>query len=97
MPDGDAGARAEPLLPERSWTRWIETGAQSLQARLGGAVDPARIRAEVQAEFAVFSGARVRDFVPILVETRVRSRLLSGSPKHDDRQPDHRELVFHPR
>ena len=63
----------------------IETVARSLQARLCGAVDPDRIRAEVQAEFEAFMGARVLDFVPILVETRVRSRLRSGPTDHEGR------------
>ena len=85
MSDHVASARAEPLL-EPPWTRWIETVAQSLQGRLGAAVDLERIRAEVQAEFAIFSGSRVRDFVPILVETRVRSRLLAESREHGAHQ-----------
>jgi hypothetical protein len=57
----------------------IETVARSLQARLDVALDPGRIRAEVEAEFEICSGARVHDFLPLLVERRVRSRLLSLS------------------
>ena len=61
---------------QHSWSRQTEIIVQSLEARLGAAVDPVRIRAEVEAEFATHSDARVRDFVPLLVERRVRSRLL---------------------
>ena len=70
-----SAAKGEPA-PEWSWTRPMETVARSLQARLGDAVDPERIRAEVAAEFAVHARARIRDFVPILVEKRVRAHLL---------------------
>ena len=58
------------------WTRRIELIVQSIQARLAGAVEPELIRTEVVAEFGAYSGAPVRDFIPILVEARVRARLL---------------------
>ena len=58
-----------------SWERHIELVVRSLQTRLDGAVSPERIRAEVEAEFAAFSEARIREYVPVLVETRVRARL----------------------
>ena len=58
-----------------SWTRRVETVVRSLQVRLGVGVDPALIRTEVEAEFATYAAARVREFVPILVETRVQARL----------------------
>ena len=58
-----------------SWARHIELVVRSLEASLGGAVSTERIRAEVEAEFAAFSEARIREYVPILAETRVRARL----------------------
>ncbi len=70
---GHAESHAEPVLEQ--WQRAIEVVTRSLAAELGASVDPARIRPEVEAEFAAYSQVRVRDFVPILVEMRVRSRL----------------------
>ena len=51
-----------------SWTRQIDAVVRSLQVRLGTSADPSRIRAEVEAEFATFAAARVRDFVPVIAE-----------------------------
>ena len=61
---------------EPSWGRYIELVVQSLHARLASTVERERIRVEVETEFAAYSEARIREFVPILVETRVRSRLV---------------------
>jgi len=74
----EAGGAAPAAVPddEHEFTRRIEFILESLQSRFGPTVEPARIRAEVEAEFAAYSAARVRDFIPILVESRVRSRLL---------------------
>jgi hypothetical protein len=47
----------------------------SLQARFGETVESARLRAEVEEGFALYAQARIREFVPVLVETRVLSRL----------------------
>ena len=58
-----------------SWTRHIETVVRSLQVRLGVGIDPTVIRTEVEAEFATYAAARVREFIPILVETHVHARL----------------------
>jgi hypothetical protein len=66
---------------ESSWLRRIELVVQSLQARLGTSVEPDLIRAEVEAGFAAYSQARIREFVPVLVESRVRSRLVRISLK----------------
>jgi hypothetical protein len=57
--------------------RRIELVVQSLLTRLGATTEPELIRAEVEAGFAAFDGARIRDFVPVLVEARVRSRLVA--------------------
>ncbi len=48
---------------------------RSLQAQLGEGIDAAVIAAEVEREFAVYSSARVTQFVPILVERGVREHL----------------------
>jgi hypothetical protein len=71
---GGARAEARPA-DESSWARPIELVVRSLLARLGATVEPDLIRAEVEAGFAAYSHARVREFVPVLVEARVRSRL----------------------
>ena len=75
--DRSTGREAADDEPEwrLSWARHIELVVRSLEARLGGAVSPERIRAEVEAEFAAFSEARIREYVPILAETHVRARL----------------------
>ena len=70
----DVTAAARPAN-EASWERRIELVVRALVTRFGTTVEPDLVRAEVEAEFAVYSEARVRDFVPILVEARVRSRL----------------------
>ena len=71
----DVGAEAR-LSNDPSWSRQIELVVRSLQARLGTTVEPDLIRAEVETGFTAFSQARVREFVPVLVEARVRSRLV---------------------
>ena len=71
----DAGAE---VPGDGSWTRHIETVVRSLQVRLGVGIDPAVIRTEVEAEFATYAAARVREFIPILVETHVH-RACAGS------------------
>ena len=66
---------AASISGDGSWTRRVETVVRTLQARLGVGVDPALIRTEVEAEFATYEAARVREFVPLLVETHVQARL----------------------
>lgn len=75
---GEVVGPAEPVAAAArgEWARHVEPVVQSLQARFGTAVEPELIRTEVAAEFAAYSAAPVRDFIPILVEARVRSRLL---------------------
>jgi len=55
-------------------TRHVDAVVESLQARFSSA-EPEFIRALVEAEFASYSDARVRDFIPVLVEASVRTRL----------------------
>ena len=59
--------------------RGHERIVQSLRARLGEGVDAAVIAAAVEAEFALYAGARVTQFVPILVERGVQARLCGES------------------
>ena len=74
---GGAESAVVPADPDaREWARRIEVVVQSLQSRFSSTVDATLIRAEVEAGFAAYSAARVREFVPILVESRVRSRLM---------------------
>ena len=70
MPTSRPGASGDGLSQRR-----IELVVRSLQARFGVVVDPGVIRGEVEAEFATYGAARVREFVPILVETHVHTRL----------------------
>jgi hypothetical protein len=48
---------------------------RSLQVRLGEGLDFAVIAAEVEAELSTYANARVTQFIPILVESRVWDRL----------------------
>ena len=61
---------------EAEWGGRIDLVVQSLHTKLGTNVETDVIRAEVEAAFAAYSQARIREFVPVLVETRVRSRLV---------------------
>ena len=61
---------------ESEWGGRIDLVVQSLHTKLGTNVETDVIRAEVEAAFAAYSQARIREFVPVLVETRVRSRLV---------------------
>jgi hypothetical protein len=79
---GEAGAEARPAN-ESSWERRVERVVESLQGRLGATVGLDLIRAEVEAGFAAYTQARVREFVPVLVEARVRSRLLADLGRTD--------------
>jgi hypothetical protein len=60
--------------------RRIELVVQSLQVRFGTSVDTAFIATVVEAEFATYGSARIREFVPILVETHVQTRLRQLRP-----------------
>jgi hypothetical protein len=58
-----------------TWTPRTESIVRSLCARLGEAFDLAVIAAEVEAELSKYANARVTQFIPILVESRVWERL----------------------
>lgn len=63
-----------PIEPGTEQRR-VHSIVQSLRARLGEGFDTAVISAAVEAEFARYSTARITQFVPILVESRVWTRL----------------------
>jgi hypothetical protein len=56
-------------------TQRVDSIVRSLHARLGERVEAAVISAAVEEEFAAYSAARITQFVPIIVESRVRARL----------------------
>ncbi len=49
---------------------------RSREARFGDSVDLHVLEAVVDADFARFDGAPIRDFVAVLVEKEVRERIL---------------------
>ena len=53
----------------------VESIVRSLHVRVGEGLDFAVIVAEVEAEFSRYANARVTQFIPILVESRVWERL----------------------
>jgi hypothetical protein len=62
--------------------RQLESAAVNLSREFGGTLSSEDVDRYFAEELEPFSGARVRDFVPILAERRTRSRLraLSESP-----------------
>jgi hypothetical protein len=62
-------------IESRTVTERVESIVRSLRSGLGEGLDAAVIRAEVEAELAACSGARVQQFLPIIVERRVWARL----------------------
>ena len=77
----DAGVASGGLRDQVSgrsaatWTPRVESIARSLRVRLGESLDLAAIAAEVEAELSTYANARVTQFIPILVESRVWERL----------------------
>jgi hypothetical protein len=53
----------------------VESIVRSLHVRLGESLDFAVIAAEVEDELSTYANARVTQFIPILVESRVWDRL----------------------
>ena len=53
----------------------VDAIVRSLQVRLGQDFDVAVIEAEVKAELAAYSEARVTQYIPVLVERRGTARL----------------------
>ena len=59
--------------------RDVDLVVDSLEAGVGrGGVDHDTLAAAVAADFSRYASARIRDFVPVLVEHNVRDRLLSA-------------------
>jgi hypothetical protein len=67
-------------LSETRWTPLVESLVRSLRVRLGEGLDFAVIAAEVEAELSAYANARVSQFIPILVESRVWRRLRRHVP-----------------
>lgn len=53
----------------------VEDVTERLSVRLNDATPREAVRARVQRHFAAFQSAAVRQFVPLLVERRVRAEL----------------------
>jgi hypothetical protein len=70
-----SGLRDRVSGPSATSTPRVESIVRSLRVRLGEALDFAVIAAEVEAELATYANARVTQFIPILVESRVWERL----------------------
>ena len=49
-----------------------------LEAGVGRAVDHDRLQAVVEQDFHRFDDARIRDFIPVLVENDIRARILTA-------------------
>lgn len=58
----------------------VESIVRSVRVRLGEGWDFAVIAAEVEAELSAYANARVTQFIPILVESRVWARLRRHVP-----------------
>lgn len=66
-----AGDQMEPQM---------EPLVTSLVAALAGRVDEQTVAAAVREEYAAYAGARITQFIPLLVEQKVRARL-AGAPR----------------
>jgi len=62
-------------VSETSRTPLVESLVRSLRVRLGEDLDFVLIAAEVEAELSRYANARVTQFIPVLVESRVWQRL----------------------
>ena len=57
--------------------------ADRLAQRFGDRVDRHTLDAVVEADFSRYADARIRDFLPLLVERDIRERMVQlGLPKH---------------
>jgi hypothetical protein len=64
-----------PTIGSTTARQPVDSIVQSLRARLAADIDTVVIAAQVEAELAAYSAARITQFVPILVEGRVWARL----------------------
>ena len=58
----------------------MEPLVTSLVAALAGRVDEETVAAVVREEYAAYAGARITQYIPLLVEQRVRARF-AGAPR----------------
>jgi hypothetical protein len=56
----------------------IERVVGVLEAGVGRNEDHEALQAEVEADFDRYDSARIRDFVPVLVENDIRARILTS-------------------
>jgi hypothetical protein len=67
----------EPHIDEAAQLQGVEA---ALQRRFAGRVPDETIAREVDAGLQEFSGARVRTFIPVLLQKRVTDRLRQLNP-----------------
>ncbi|MGZ4688967.1 MAG: three-helix bundle dimerization domain-containing protein [Acidimicrobiia bacterium] len=56
----------------------VDRVVDALEVGVGRVVDHDRLLAAVEADFRRFDGARIRDFVPVLVENDIRARIMGS-------------------
>lgn len=76
----DRTAPVGPMPSDADEDDTIRQIADRLAVTYAARHPPERIRAEVSAAYDRFRGARVRDFIPILVERLVRTALNTPEP-----------------
>ena len=57
-------------------TKSIERVVESLESRADPGVDHDTLTAVVEADFRRYDSARIKDFIPLLVERDIRARLV---------------------
>jgi hypothetical protein len=68
------------LMTDAKQRQDVEQVMVSLEAGVGRAVDHDQLQAAVEADFRRFDGARIRDFVPVLVQNGIRARIMNARP-----------------
>ena len=69
-----------PAIAPTAAAKQIDSIVHSLRARLGTDVDSVVLAGQVEVEFAAYSAARITQFIPALVESRVWARLCHHVP-----------------
>jgi hypothetical protein len=64
----------------------IEQVVDALAARVDPAVDHDTLTAVVEADFKRYESARIKDFVPVLVERDIRERLVLRGVRRQQRR-----------
>jgi hypothetical protein len=65
-------------------TRQVRSVVESLESRVKTPVDHDTLTAVVEADFHRYDSARIKDFVPALVERDVRARLVMIGARRQD-------------